>query len=276
MTMTKQDRVAKIAARTLKVPTVVGRLLDRAVTQPARQAKVVVSDATPFGDGIEARLQQADAALGRAQELEADAADKAVRAREASEEVDTIRDAGVDEVRRARDEADQHAEQVVAEAQREADDYVAAKRRRAEDNADRDVADVQEKAEARTAQAERRAELARAEAEEAIAEARNQMAQARRMAEEAAHAAREAAEEARGRADRLAQEAAERVTDAERRTQAVSEEGRNLAVAADQAPLELDDMTKNELLELAHGMGLDVNGHQLKKELVTAIRRKRA
>ena len=38
---------------------------------------------------------------------------------------------------------------------------------------------------------------------------------------------------------------------------------------------ELDDMTKAELLELAAGMGLDVNSHQLKKELVTTIKRSR-
>ena len=49
----------------------------------------------------------------------------------------------------------------------------------------------------------------------------------------------------------------------------------NLAVTAEAGALELDDMTKADLVELAHGMGLDVNGHQLKKELVTAIRRKR-
>ena len=35
-------------------------------------------------------------------------------------------------------------------------------------------------------------------------------------------------------------------------------------------------MTKPELVELAHTIGLDVNGHQLKKDLVTAIRRKRS
>ena len=96
------------------------------------------------------------------------------------------------------------------------------------------------------------------------------------MADEAARAAREAADEARDRADRLAKEAEERVDEAERRTQAVDEEGRNLAAAADEGPLELDEMTKAELLEIAHGMGLDVNGHTLKKELVTAIRRKKS
>ena len=38
---------------------------------------------------------------------------------------------------------------------------------------------------------------------------------------------------------------------------------------------DLDDLTKAELLELADGMGLEVTSHQLKKELVTAIKRSR-
>jgi hypothetical protein len=102
------------------------------------------------------------------------------------------------------------------------------------------------------------------------------MAEARRLADDAARAAREAADEARDRADRLAKEAEERVGEAERRTQAVDEEGRSLAVTADEGPLELDELRKAELLEIAHGMGLDVNGNTLKKELVTKIRRKRS
>lgn len=163
---------------------------------------------------------------------------------------------------------------MVEEAQREADEYVEAKRRRAHENADRDVNDVQEQAEARTAKAEDRAKNARDEAEEAIARARMQIP--RRLAEEAARSAREAAEEARERADRLAREAGDRVEEAERRTQVVTDEGRSLASAADAGPLELDDMSKVELLEFARGMGLDVNGHQLKKDVVTAIRHKRA
>ncbi len=36
---------------------------------------------------------------------------------------------------------------------------------------------------------------------------------------------------------------------------------------------ELDEMTKAELLELADGMGLEVNSHQRKLELVSAIKR---
>ena len=63
------------------------------------------------------------------------------------------------------------------------------------------------------------------------------------------------------------------VADAERRSEAVSESGK--ALARDAAPAELSELTKAELLELADGMGLEVNSHQLKKELVTAIKRSR-
>jgi hypothetical protein len=274
--MTKNRPLAWLAEHTTILPSVVTRALDVTVAEPARQAVAAIADAAPFADGIEARLRQADSALECAQDLEAEAAEKVTRAREASEEVDVVRDTGADDVQKARAEADQRAKQVVEEAQREADKYVAAKRQRAQENADRDVAEVQEKADERTAKAEGRADQSRAEAEDAVSKARAQMVEARRIAEEAAQAARQAAEEARERADQLSQQAEERVSDAERRTQAVTEEGRTLASAADEDPLDLDDMTKVELLELAGGMGLEVNGSRLKKDLVTAIRRKRS
>lgn len=274
--MKKHHPLSWLAARTQAVPTTLGKVVDRAVAQPARDARVAVSDAAPFGDGLEARLRRADAALERAQALEAEAAGKAVTAREAADEVDAVRTAGVDDVRRARQEADQRAEQVTAEARREADDYVAAKQQRARENADRDVAEVQQEADSRVESAEVRAERARTEAEQAVAQAREQMTEARRVAEEAAAAARAAADEARGRAEELSREADERVAEAEDRTQAVESEGRDLATAADTGPLDLDELTKAELVELARSIGLDVNGHRLKKELVTAIRRSRS
>ena len=107
------------------------------------------------------------------------------------------------------------------------------------------------------------------------------MVDARRLADDAAAAAKEAAEEARQRADRLAEdanaraeEAEQRVADAERRSELVAEGGRALARdAASNGSADLDDLTKAELLELADGMGLEVNSHQLKKELVSAIKR---
>ena len=89
-------------------------------------------------------------------------------------------------------------------------------------------------------------------------------------------AAREAAEHARERADELAREAEERVGEAERRTRAVTDQGRSLATTADQDPLDLEALPKSDLLDLARDMGMDVSGNQLKKDLVTAIRRTRS
>ena len=86
-------------------------------------------------------------------------------------------------------------------------------------------------------------------------------------------AAKEAAEEARQRAERLAEdanaraeEAEQRVADAERRSEAVAE-GRAAPWRANgvNGTAELDELTKAELLELADGMGLEVNSHQLQE-----------
>ena len=144
--MKKPHPVSWLSARTRELPTTMTRVLDKAVAQRGHDATVAVTDATPFGDGVEARLRRADAALERAQECEAEAAEKAARARAVAEEVDgTHAGRASEDVRRAREEADKHVEQVVAaEAQREADEYVAAKRQRAEEHADQDVADAQD------------------------------------------------------------------------------------------------------------------------------------
>ena len=64
--------------------------------------------------------------------------------------------------------------------------------------------------------------------------------------------------------------------EAERRSRAVSEQGRSLAGTADEDPLDLDAMNKTDLLDLARDMGIDVNGSTLKKQLVTTIRRARS
>ena len=63
-----------LAHQATRLPHAVGRVIERAVSAPARQARTTVADATPFADGIEARLSQADAAIERAKELEARAA----------------------------------------------------------------------------------------------------------------------------------------------------------------------------------------------------------
>ena len=89
--MKKRHPVSWLTAHTRELPTTMSRVLEKTLAEPARDATVAVTDATPFGDGVEARLRRADAALERAQELEAEAAEKAAQARAAAEEVDATR-----------------------------------------------------------------------------------------------------------------------------------------------------------------------------------------
>ena len=88
--MSKNKASSWLVEHAAQLPHTVGRVLDRTVAEPARQARTSVADATPFADGVEARLRQADAAIERAKELEAKAAEKAVRAREASDEAQAV------------------------------------------------------------------------------------------------------------------------------------------------------------------------------------------
>ena len=77
--MKKRHPVSWLTAHTRELPTTMSRVLEKTLAEPARDATVAVTDATPFGDGVEARLRRADAALERAQELEAEAAEKAAQ-----------------------------------------------------------------------------------------------------------------------------------------------------------------------------------------------------
>ena len=225
--MKKPHPVSWLSAHARELPSTMGSVLERAVTEPAHQATVAVSDNTPFGDSVEARLQRADAALERARELEEEAAEKAARAREASEEVDATRAAGDDEVRSAREEADKRVAAVVADAQREADEYVAASA-----SAPRSTptgtspTPTTRLAPAWSAPRERPSSGDRGGGGRRGRAA--QMADARRLAEDDAAAAREVAEEARQRAERLAEDANARAeeADAARRRRRAPQRGR--------------------------------------------------
>ncbi len=109
------------------------------------------------------------------------------------------------------------------------------------------------------------------------------MKQARELAEEAAEAARQAADEARARAERLSDEAdaeaataQRKVDEANERREAVTSEGRKLAADADTGPLDLNDMTKEELLALSEEMDLDLKSAMRKQDMVKTIRRSRS
>lgn len=265
------------------IPRNVLWVLDTAVRNPAesagdsiraagRRAATTVTDAIPFGDGSGSRLARVDAAMERAHELETLAHEEAENAKKQSEAAAAAEADGDRLVAESRDEGDREIARVVADARHEADAYVAAKQARAEEVAAQRVAATQADVSARLEQAQGRAEKARARAEHAIERARAQLAQARELAEEAAAAARQAADEASARAERMAGEAEDQAQEARRRVEAVSSEGRELGADADTDPLNLDDMTKDELFALATEMGLEPKRSLRKHEVITAIR----
>jgi chromosome segregation ATPase len=265
---------------TLKKPaTSAGRTLQSA----GHQAASAVSDVNPFGDGADSRLRRVDAALERAAELEAQAREEAENAKKRAQAATKVEADGDKQIDAARDEGEREVADVVAEAQREADEYVAAKRARAEDIAAKHVAAVEADIAEQVRRAKDEARKAHAKAEQAIERARDQMKQARELAEAAAEAARRAADEARARAERLSGEAdaeaaaaQRKVDEANERREAVASEGRKLGKDADTGPLDLDDMSKEELLALGAEMDLDLKSGMRKQDMVRTIRRSRS
>ncbi len=265
---------------TLKDPaTSAGRTLQ----SMGHQAASAVADVSPFADGADSRLQQVDAALERAHELEAQAREEAEDAKERAKAVAKVEADGDKQIDAARDEGEREVAEVVAEAEREADEYVAAKRTRAQEIAANHVAAVEADIAEQVKRAKDEARKAHTKAEQAIERAHDQMNQARELAEAAAEAARRAADEARARAERLSGEAdaeaaaaQHKVDQADQRREAVASDGKRLGTVADTGPLDLDDMTKQELLAMAAEMDLDLKSGMRKKEIVTTIRRSRS
>ena len=247
------------------------------------QAASAVADVSPFADGADSRLRRVDAALERAHKLEAQAREEAEDARERAKAAAKAEADGDKQIDAARDEGEREVADVVAEAQQEADEYVAAKRARAEEIAANHVAAVEADIAEQVKRAKDEARKAHTKAEQAIERARDQMKQARELAEAAAEAARRVADEARARAERLSGEAdveaaaaQRKVDEANERREAVASEGQKLGTDADTGPLDLDDMSKKELLALGAEMDLDLKSGMRKKEIVTTIRRSRS
>jgi chromosome segregation ATPase len=272
--------IAWVADSTLKDPATSA---GRTIQSVGHQAASAVADANPFADGADSRLQRVDAALERAHQLEAQARKEAQHAKERAEDLGKVEADGDKQIDAARDEGEREVADVVAEAQREADEYVAAKRARAEEIAAKHVAAVEADIAEQVKRAKNEARKAHTKADQAIERARDQMKQAREQAEAAAEAARQVADEARARAERLSDQAdaqaaaaQHKVDEANKRREAVASESQKLGTVADTDPLDLDDMTKEELLALAAEMDLDLKSGMRKKEIVTTIRRSRS
>ena len=247
------------------------------------QAASAVADVNPFADGADSRLHRVDAALERARQLEAQAREEAENAKERADAAGKVEADGDKQIDAARDDGEREVADVVAEAQREADEYVAAKRARAQEIAAKHVAAVEADIAEQVKRARNEARKAHTTADQAIERAREQMKQARELAEEAAEAARQAADEARARAERLSYEAdaeaataQRKVDEANERREAVTSEGRKLSTDADTEPLDLSDMTKEELLALGEEMDLDLKTAMRKQDMVKTIRRSRS
>jgi len=255
----------------------------RTLQSVGHQAASAIADVSPFADGADSRLQRVDAALARAHELEAQAREEAEDAKERAEAAAKVEADGDKQIDAARDDGEREVADVVAEAQREADEYMAAKRARAEEIAANHVAAVEADVAEQVKRARDEAMKAHTKAEQAIERARDQMKQARELAEAAAEAARQAADEARARAERLSDQAdaqaaaaQRKVDEANERREAVASEGKKLGTDADTGPLDLDDMTKEELLALGEEMDLDLKSAMRKQDIVSSIRRSRS
>ena len=270
--------IAWVADATVKDPA---KSAGRTLQSVGHQAASAVADVNPFADGADSRLQRVDAE--RAHKLEAQAREEAEEAKKLAEAAAKVEADGKKQIDAARDEGEREVADVVAEAQREADEYVAAKRARAEEIAADHVVAIKADIAEQVKRAKDEAKKAHTKAELAIERARDQMKQARELAEAAAEAAQRAADEARAQAERLSDEAdadaaaaQRKVDEANERREAVASEGQKLATDAATGLLDLDDMTKEELLALGAEMDLDLKSGMRKKEIVTTIRRSRS
>jgi hypothetical protein len=271
---------AMSAGKTLKKPaTSAGRTLQSV----GHQAASAVADVSPFTDGADSRLQRVDAALERAQELEAQAREKAEDAKERAEAAAKVEADGDKQIDAARDEG-QRCDVVGSDLlrPRALRGHVLVRLSLSLSHHVGDFA-VEADIAKQVKRAKDEATKAHTTAEQAIERARDQMQQARELAEAAADAARRAADEARARAERLSDQAdaqaavaRRKVDEANERREAVASEGRKLGTDADTGPLDLDDMTKEELLALGEEMDLDLKSGMRKQDMVKIIRRSRS
>lgn len=244
----------------------------------ARQAGASVLDVLPMGDSIELRLQRARAAADEAQQAEEEAVREAEEAKARSDEARQVAERCRAYVRDVEREQAQEVSDKVAEARREADARVERARASAQADADRVVQRAKAEADDRVAKAREEAEAAQAKAKQTMADATVSLAEARRLADEATEATKAAAEEAHrqaaqlaANADREARSADERVAEAEQvRSRAAVQRKRN---GRTQGAVDLNEMTKTDLLNLATAEDVKGRSAMSKTELVTALKR---
>jgi Rho termination factor, N-terminal domain len=170
--------------------------------------------------------------------------------------------------------------QRVAEAKKAADEFVERERQAAEADAEEERQDVREQVDDEIEQAQRDAMASQERAEELVEDATEALAEARRLADEAVEAAHSAAEEANRQAQQLANEAEQQASEAESLVKATEQVREHSVAAAKQTARELNRDTTNgglksynkqELMELAAGIGIKRRTNMTKGELVDAI-----
>jgi DNA repair exonuclease SbcCD ATPase subunit len=250
-----------------------------------QRAGDAVRDAMPGQDSVEHRLARARESAERAQASEDRAVEAAERAHELTQQVDTVRaeeKKRLDEVRR---QLAGEVDRRVQAAQRDAEERVAHARREAESDADRSLTEQQELSAEREEAAQAEAERAQEEAHERFTEATERLARARELADEAAALAQEAAEKARHDAERISAAAQ---TDRKQADQAVTQ-ARQLHARSEQEAATvtrtvnratrpaggLASMSKSDLLHLAQERDVAGRSSMSKKQLVTALEKKR-
>jgi len=250
------------------------------VRDQGRKIEAAVVDAAPVGgDSVEIRTRRAREAADRAREAEDRARDAGREAKACAEKVIEISERGRRRLQEAGRQSDRDVKQRVAEAEKAAQEFVQRERRAAEADAEEHRREVAEEVENEIADAHSEAEEARQDAEELVAEASDKIADAKRLADEAAKAARAAAEEAERQAKDFAGQAERQANEADARVKTTEELREQLVTTAKQTaralhrdtPNGLSSYNKEELVELAAGVGLRGRSTMTKKELVAAL-----
>jgi hypothetical protein len=269
------------------MPSNAAWLLSRALqpvesaAEGARDQTRRMVDASPIGgDSVEVRMRRAREAAEEAQAAEDQAMEAAQESKQRSDHAREVSDRGRARKQEVDRETNRWVKQRVAEAQKEAEALVERERRAAEADAEEERQEVYEDVDAEIGEAERDAEAAREFADELVEEATEKLAEARRLADEGAEHARAAAEQAHREAQQLADEAEQQAGDAEARIEAAERVRADSKASAKHAARrlgsqpgngDLSSYNKQELVELAAGIGIEGRTNMNKDELVDAI-----
>jgi hypothetical protein len=255
------------------------------VADGGRALRRTAQKALPGHDRVDARLDDARAAVERAHLAEREAVKNAEAAHELAEQVRLVEKQHRERLAVAARERDDAVEARVGDARRRADEAVEAERSAAESEEGARLRSLEDDLAAELREVEARAQAAQDQAREDIAAAEQQMAEARRVSDEAAEAAMEAAREAHLAAAELAARADAQAVEVDQRVQSAQELRRD--AAATTSALEgvdgvadvtgpLRERTIAELLPIAAGLGIEGRSRMRHDELVSAITRARS